>query len=207
MRRSPWLRACLCLVPVLGLAAATPALAHHTGGGPDSGLPIPSLTHGAMRSVAARRADVLALADAQVRTDPAFRRLRNFIALQHAFCGWSLMPGSVTDEASPFNECTHADLAAVRALLRHMAEMPAARTAALALESRIAVEERLPGADPVLCRFSDEPFNTADVIGPHWTAVPGHIPTLLVLLAAFAFLSAGATVVWAAARSDVPASG
>lgn len=196
----------MALLLMLGLAAPTPALAHHAAGGSTAGLPIPSLTHGDMRVVATHRAAVLALADAQARTDPVFRRLRNFIALQHAFCFWSLMPGSITDEASPFNECTHADLAAVQALLRHMTEMPAAHTPGLALAARIEADEHRAADAPILCQFSDEPFNTAALIEPRWGAVPGHLPTLLVLGAALAFAAAAGAALWAGATPGKPSS-
>ena len=49
-----------------------------------------------------------------------------------------------------------------------------------------------------LCRFSDEPFNTADVIGPDWRALPYHGPTVMVLLAGCAFAVSGMAAAWAA---------
>ena len=47
-------------------------------------------------------------------------RLEDYLSLQSFACLWGLVPGSVTDEASPFNECSHAYLAAARALLLHL---------------------------------------------------------------------------------------
>ena len=33
------------------------------------------------------------------------------------------------------------------------------------------------GASLTLCRFSDEPFNTNEIIFPRWTEIPSHPPT------------------------------
>ena len=37
------------------------------------------------------------------------------------------------------------------------------------------------GASMNLCRYSDEPFNTNEVIWPHWSKIPFHPPTLAAL--------------------------
>jgi hypothetical protein len=34
-------------------------------------------------------------------------------------------------------------------------------------------------ASLVLCRYSDEPFNTAERIPPHWGEIPFHLPSLM----------------------------
>ena len=162
--------------------AVTPAVAHHAPGGPHSGLSIPGLTHGAMKVVAAHREAILALADDQVVTDPTFRRLRNFVSLQHYACLYEVMPGSVTDEASPFNECAYAELAGVRTLLDHMESMTDAKPSARLLKTVIEGQLAAEGANLVLCGFSAEPFNTADVISPDWLMMPTHVPTVLTLL-------------------------
>ena len=179
---------------VIALVIAPPASAHgqvrsHTGEA--AGLPIPSLTHGQMAVLAGSRDEILALANRQVRTDPVFRRLGNFVALQHAFCLWGLAPGGVTDESSPFNECSHADLAAVRALLLHMLTMPDARGPAQELAGRIDGAMAGAGASLIMCRFSDESFNTADLILPPLSRIPFHAPSLLVLGCPVLFLASG----------------
>ena len=92
----------------------------------------------------------------------------------------SLGPGSrrVSDEQSPFNECAHAYLAAGRALLLQLREAPGADHKAVdALIGKIEVEMLANGASLTLCRYSDEPFNTNEVIFPRWTGIPSHPPT------------------------------
>jgi hypothetical protein len=46
-------------------------------------------------------------------------------------------------------------------------------------------------ASLMLCRYSDEPFNTGEVIWPHQSAIPFHAPTLAALGAVFALIAAG----------------
>src|SRR6185369_6380336 len=127
---------------LLGAAVATallgaPAWAHRTSIGSTSGISIPSLTHGQMAVIAQYRREILALADGQIaRSDDTFFRLRNYVDLQYLYCAWGLVPGSVTDEASPFNECSHAYLSGVRALLLYMRTMPGDQSAVHALVDR-----------------------------------------------------------------------
>lgn len=169
---------------VLVLLQAAPAAAHRSSpAGPTTGLSLPSVTHGQMIVLAAHLPAIRALADAQYSTDPPMRRLQAYINLQHFYCAWGLVPGSLSDEESPFNECTHATLAGVRALLLHLRDMPGGREAKLALARTIDVEMLEHDASMVLCRFSDEPFNTADVIIPHLGAVLTNPTCLAVLLA------------------------
>ncbi|HWT97665.1 MAG TPA: hypothetical protein VN229_08610, partial [Terriglobales bacterium] len=92
------------------------------------------------------------------------------------------VPNSITDEASPFNECSHAYLSATQALLLHMREMKGDQSQVQALVKKIELQMLLHNASLVLCRFSDEPFNTADVISPNWSEIPFHLPSLLVSL-------------------------
>ena len=173
---------CCCCALWLCLAF-NPAWAHRSSIGSGAGLPIPSLTHGQMAVIAENRADILALADRQpFPEDEVFYRLRNFISLQYLYCGWGLVPNSVTDEASPFNECSHAYLSATQALLLHMREMKGDQSQVQALVKKIELQMLLHNASLVLCRFSDEPFNTADVISPNWSEIPFHLPSLLVSL-------------------------
>jgi hypothetical protein len=49
----------------------------------------------------------------------------------------------------------------------------------------------------MLCRYSDEPFNTNEVIWPHWSEIPFHAPTLAAL-GAVAMIASPA--IWLARR-------
>jgi hypothetical protein len=146
------------------------------------GLVIPNLTHGEMAVMARFAPAVLDLAAEPAPTDPTFRRIANYAALQRTYCLWGLVPGSLSDEASPFNECSHAWLAALRSLLGHMQDMPerAARARALAADIDAAMEGA--GSADLMCRNSGAAFSTAQVIVPDWRDIPGHRPSLLMLM-------------------------
>ena len=164
----------------MALLGSTPGWAHRTSAGPTSGISIPSLTHGQMAVIARYRGEILALSDRQIaRSDDTFFRLRNYVDLQYLYCAWGLVPGSVTDEASPFNECSHAYLSGVRALLLHMKTMPGDQSAVHALVDRIERDMLANNASLVLCQYSNEAFNTADHISPHWADVPFHGPSVM----------------------------
>ena len=47
------------------------------------------------------------------------------------------------------------------------------------------------GASLNLCRYSDEPFNTNEIIWPHWGMAPFHPPTLAAFGAVFTLFAAG----------------
>ncbi|MFT3987671.1 hypothetical protein [Aestuariivirga sp.] len=160
-----------------------PAFAHSARIGPlPPGIEIPGLTHGQMAVIARYRSDILDLADRQFRTDLTFRRILNYERIQFTYCLWGAVPGSITDEASPFNECSHAYLAALKALLDHMRTMPAATADANRLMAVINDDMYRNNAAWVLCQFSGEKFSTGEVIRPHWADVPHHLPSLLSLL-------------------------
>lgn len=189
-----------CLLPagllLAGLLPAGLAQAHRSAANADDGgIRIPALTHGQMAVIAGYRGDILALAARQSPTDETFRRLLNFGNLQYTYCLWGLVPGSLGDEASPFNECSHAYLSAAQALLVHMRGMndprspPGAETEALV--SRIDADMVRNGASFVLCRFSAEDFNTAAMIRPDWSAIPFHGPSAAAFGALGALLAAG----------------
>jgi hypothetical protein len=143
--------------------------------------------------IADYRSAILDLAARQARTDEPFRRLMNYGAIQYTYCLWGLVPGSLRDETSPFNECSHAYLSAAQALLLHMRTMPGNSAAFQqdieSLASRIDADMVRSGAALVLCQFSGESFNTASLIRPVWSAVPFHPPSLI----AFAVLAMGLT--------------
>jgi hypothetical protein len=132
-----------------------------------------------MAVIAGNRSAILDLATRQIPTDPTMRRLEGFINLQFFDCMWGMVPGSVEDENSPFNECSHAYLAATRALLMHLETMPGDRTAIRALIAKIEREMLDNEASLVMCRYSDEPFNTAERIQPHWRDISHHLPSLM----------------------------
>jgi hypothetical protein len=183
-RAQPSLRAAL-VCAALALAATGPASAHSSrrSAADDSGIAINALTHGQMAVISDYRSQILALAARQPNTDRTFRRLRNYGAIQFTYCLWGLVPGSVRDEHSPFNECSHAYLSAAHALLLYMQDMPtgdlALRAELEALLSRIDAEMVRRGASLVLCQFSGGEYNTASLIRPDWRQIPSHLPSLL----------------------------
>ena len=52
------------------------------------------------------------------------------------------------------------------------------------------------GASLNLCRYSDEPFNTNEIIWPHWGMAPFHPPTVMMAVAAFAVLGIAVWGIW-----------
>lgn len=183
------------------LLIAIPAEAHSgSSAPPPPGIQIPSLTHGQMAVIARYRGEIIGLAQRQTVTDPTFRRLYNHGNLQYTYCLWGLMPGSLGDEESPFNECSHAYLAAAKALLTYMATMPAAERQAKALISDIDADMVRSGASWILCQYSGEAFSTGAVVEPRWRDMVFHLPSLAVVLAATAVLTTAAWSIFGARR-------
>jgi hypothetical protein len=156
---------------LLATMLAAPAWAHGQAASPAAsaaGLAIPGIAHGQMAVFARNRPAILDLASQQNPTDLTMRRLQSFVNLQYFACVWGLAPGGVDDEDSPFNECSHAYLAATRALLAHLQAMPGDRSRADALAAKI--EGEIARQDPwqVICQFSNGAYNTDEVIWPHW---------------------------------------
>lgn len=202
-------RLALALAAALLIAApVAPASAHHLRKTPDApvqGLRIPGLTHGQMAVIAVYRSEILKLADEQAPTDPTLRRLQGYVALQYFACLWGLIPGAIEDESSPFNECSHAYLAGTKALLVHLLTLPGERAPTVrALAERIEQDMLQNNASLSLCRFSDEPFDSAEFIGPNWGEIPFHPASLLSLTAA-ALAAIG--FVWLAVRLRPGATG
>jgi hypothetical protein len=185
------------LVAVVSILATIPADAHHQGSndGPIRGVAILAISHGEMPIVAKYRSRVLDLAARQPVTDPTLRRLTGFVSLQTFACFWGLVPGSLADEQSPFNECSHAYLAGVRELLVHMTVMPGDQSAAKELKARMDAEIAANPDRNVVCSNSGEIFDSADVIGPDWQLAPLHMPTVLTFSAFAALVAAGFTLV------------
>ena len=177
------------LVVILAALAAGQSLAHgNYKPGNTSGIAIPSLSHGEMAVVADYRSRILAIAGQVDKTDPTFRRLLNFGAIQYSYCLWGVAPGAITDEQSPFNECAHAYLSAAKALLLHMRDMPDVAERANALISDIDADVVRKGAAFIGCQYSGESFNTAEFLRPHWEKLAEHPPTLFALAAGMLLL-------------------
>jgi hypothetical protein len=188
------------------LVVCVPVWAHHQPPqeGPIVGVAIPAITHGEMQIVAKYRSRILDLAEREPRTDPTLRRLAGFVSLQHFACFWGLVPGSLSDEDSPFNECAHAEIAGVRAILAHMVAMPGVQSEAKALEARIAADLANDPAAGQLCSNSSETFDSGILIWPDWALAPAHLPTILTL-GAFAGLAVlGAWAALLSVRGGAP---
>lgn len=201
MRRPPRFLA-LAAIALSFALTATAAEAHSSRSAPPPpGIQIPSLTHGQMAVIARYRGAIVDLAQQQTQTDPAFRRLYNHGNLQYTYCLWGLMPGSLGDEQSPFNECSHAYLATAKALLTYMATMPSAEHEAKALISDIDADMVRTGASWILCQFSGETFSTGEVIEPRWRDMFFHLPSLAVLVFVGGALVAAALAIFRSPRS------
>jgi hypothetical protein len=183
-------------------AVAGTALAHGgSAGGPTSGISIPSLSHGEMSVIAAYRGEILDLADDAIDTSEPFRRVLNYAQIEYSYCLWGTVPQSISDENSPFNECSHAYLAAAKFVLLQMRSMPGEAARAGDIVSRIDAELVQRQLSLILCRFSSESFNTADIIRPDWSAVPLHPASMASLTAAALVLAAG---IWGLRRISEP---
>jgi disulfide bond formation protein DsbB len=185
------------LIAAVSILMVTPAGAHHqaSNDGPIRGVAILAISHGEMPIIAKYQSQVLDLAARQPVTDPTLRRLAGFVSLQTFSCFWGLVPGSLSDEQSPFNECSHAYLAGVRELLVHMTVMPGNQSTAKALEARMDAELAANPDRNVVCSHSGQIFDSADVIGPDWQLAPLHMPTVLTFLAFVVLVVAGFAVI------------
>jgi hypothetical protein len=191
---------------LLGAVFASPVRAHRQdppSALPEAGISIPDLSHGQLAVIAANRAAILDLAARQTPTDRVMRRLETFINLQFSACAWGLVPGSLSDEDSPFNECTHAYLAATQALLLHLREMPGDRGPVRRLAAAIELEMLEKQASLVLCRYSGESFSTAEIVRPNWGEVIFHPARLLGFLSLALTAAGGGSLAarWRRARA------
>jgi hypothetical protein len=172
----------------LAMLTAGGAFAHGPSGeGSHSGLPVPEISHGEMAVISGYRSRIMDLASRAVDTSEPFRRVLNYAEIQYSYCLWGRMPGSVTDEESPFNECAHAYLAATKAVLLAMRGMPQEAMAAGEIASAVDIDMIRRGLSLVTCRFSGEGFNTADVVRPRWSEIPLH-PASMASLTGFALI-------------------
>jgi hypothetical protein len=199
-------RLLIALVLAVVALGTPPAEAHRIptrSGPPPQGVSIPSLTHGQMAVISDNLSAIRALASARLGYDMTIWRLEDYLNLQSFACLWGLAPGSVADESSPFNECAHAYLAAGRALLLQLRQAPGVDHAAVeALIGKIETEMLVNGASLTLCRYSDEPFNTNEVIWPRWRRIPSHPPTAAFAFAVLATIAGGAWSLWPRRGAD-----
>jgi hypothetical protein len=193
-------RLVIAIATALILLGTPPGEAHRistrVGPRPD-GVSIPSLTHGQMAVISDNLSAIRALAGGRIGFDMTTWRLEDYLNLQSFACLWGAVPGSIADESSPFNECSHAYLAAARALLLQLREAPGVdHTAVEALVRKIETEMLMNGASLTLCRYSDEPFNTNEVIWPRWTEIPSDAPTAAFAFVVFAAIGGTAWSAW-----------
>ncbi|QKK22536.1 hypothetical protein [Rhizobium hidalgonense] len=160
------------------------AFAHgSSAGGSRAGLDIPEISHGEMAVISDYRSRIIELASRAVDTNEPFRRVLNYAEIQYSYCLWGRVPGSVMDEESPFNECAHAYLAAAKAVLMAMREMPREAVAAGEIFSAVDADMVRRGLALVTCQFSGQAFNTADVVKPQWSGIPFHAASMASLTA------------------------
>jgi hypothetical protein len=171
----------LLIASLLLLPAAELSAHRRSAPGNATGIAIAGLSHGEMAVLAPYRGQILDLAKQVKATNPVFRTLLNYSAIEYSYCFWGLAPGTINDEASPFNECAHAYLSATKAVLLQMRDMPEVSERASVLVSDIDAEMVRKGAAFIGCQYSGETFNTAEFLGPHWENLPQHPPTLYAL--------------------------
>ncbi len=204
-RRAPLpARAALVLtLATVGLAAGE-AEAHRRFNPEEiKGIPIASLSHGQMAVIADYRSDIMKLAAQERQVDDTFVRLLNYGNIQYTYCLWGLVPGTLGDEESPFNECAHAYLSAAHALLTHMRETSARKKAVEDLISRIDADMVRKQSSFVLCQYSADTFDTASVVRPVWSDIPKHLPSLAAFSGlGLAFAAAGMVLGKGRSRPD-----
>lgn len=170
----------IMLIDVPGIARAHGIVAST---GEAVGLEIPAISHSDMEFVSRHHSAIIALAERQTETDERLRRLLNYAQIQYAYCLWGLIPGSISNEESAFNPCSHAYLAATWALLQHLETKPAAQASAAMIRQSIEADRT---ANPllVMCQNSAETFHTGSFIVPVKPSVAGGWLSILVLAGA-----------------------
>ena len=166
----------LCGAVLLLIALQTgvaPAHVPGAGGAPVVGVPIAEITHGQMPVIARHGSAILDLAARQPAATEDFQRVLNYARIQRAYCLWGLVPGSISDESSPFNACSHAYLAALRDLLLRMTAA-GGTPAAVDLARRVDRDMIASSTALAYCSHSATPFDTATVVRPVWADMAGH---------------------------------
>ena len=194
------IRLLITLLAAFVVVGTSPGEAHRIStrnGPPPKGISIPSLTHGQMAVISDNLSAIRALDSSRIGFDMTTWRLEDYLNLQSFACLWGIVPGSIRDEGSPFNECAHAYLAAARELLLQLREAPGVdHNGVEALIRKIETEMLAHDASLMLCRYSDEPFNTNEVIWPHWSEIPFHPPTAEFAAAALVVIAGAAWGGW-----------
>lgn len=201
------------IAPLAGLIwlALAAACAAHDAPPPEdrSGYPIPAIQHGAMAVLSDFRTPILDLAATVTTPDAELAALGAHNDAQRARCLWLLVPGSVTDEASPLNLCAHAETAGLKAILERLRRLPQTRRAAAEIVQAVEWRMMLSGTFYAMCEHSGETFNTASQIRPDYGAVPGYLAARFAGLIGL-FAAAGSALGLAAgaeriARRRIPA--
>jgi hypothetical protein len=168
---------CMALLLAFGVWGPPDIARAHGFGAPEdqSGFAIPSIDHAAMQVIAPFRDRIVILARGAASGDAELsaRLLHN--QMQAANCLWLMVPGSLTDEDNPFNECAHADMAGLKAMVERMSLIPQTEEAARTLISDLDHDMVLAGTSFVLCAFSRENFNTASQVRPDWLAAVSYL--------------------------------
>lgn len=191
----------LCGVVLVVALQAGSAHAHVSGSGgePIAGVAIAEISHVQMPVIARYGSQILALAERQPVEVGDFQRVLNYAKIQQAYCLWGLVPGSISDESSPFNACSHAYLAAMRDLLVRMT-VEGSTPAAVDLARRLDVDMIASSTALEFRNYSATPYDTATVVRPVLAAFSGHPSTVASLggLAALLILAATVFVRWCA---------
>ena len=184
---------------------SAPAHAHRAQDAVNTpGLTIPNLAHDELRAVYRHKAAILALASRQIRPDLTTRTLHNFVNLQFSYCLWGLVPGSLSDEASPFNGCSHAYLAASKALLEHLRAAADDPSQAHELARRIQRDLEREQRFGEICSSGTARLNTAEIILPKLAGFDFN--PLLTAVSLMAFFTLGGLLVGARVTGSGKAS-
>ncbi|WP_137155320.1 hypothetical protein [Rhizobium sp. FKL33] len=168
-----WLQMLAALLAIALGSSSGFALAHDIAIPKDKakGFEIAAIDHGAMIAIAPFRDRILDLARQIPDRNEHLKALLLYNEIQSANCLWELLPGSLTDEASPMNACAHADMASLKAILDELATIDGARKAALGLVGELDQHMVLLGSSYTRCEFSDTVFYTEYQINPNWRDV------------------------------------
>ncbi len=188
-----------CVVLFVLQAGAGSAHVSRMGNAQSAGVPIKEITHGQMPVISRYGSDILALAARQPAKTDDFQRVLNYTQIQKAYCLWGLVPGSISDESSPFNACSHADLAGMRELLLRMTA-DGGTPAAVDLARRVDGDMVMSSTALEFCNYSATPYDTATVVRPVLADMAGHPRTVASLggLAALLVLATALFFRWSA---------
>lgn len=172
-----------CLAVML-FSIASSALAHGSNNGSiaNAGIEIPAISHGEMAAMDRYYGRIIGAASRVENGGDRFRRLLNYTQIQYAYCLWGKMPGSITDEESPFNQCAHAYLAAAKALLLTLRALPERPATVDEILSELDSYMALNGLALINCQFGGVQFSTGAVIVPGLMGIVAHRESALTFL-------------------------